>query len=730
MSQPGYRMRLYLLTALLLSGFGVLVTRLYEFQIQRQDEFTGMMPTTSTVSVREPGVRGEIFDRNGVQLARNIIHYELAFNLDEVRQAHDAAQSAAFRADPLPEKPDPDNPAAAEEPAAEPDIVEMFRQQVITPLEAMPAHKGLLRDFSATAMRVHYKTHGGLVPFSYRSDLSYDEFAKCGELNLTIPGVYLTIRPQRSYPYGSLASHVLGYIQPWEPADIPEAAKRRFNHYIGDPKGADGVESSMNQVLRGQEGVTTLLKNENGHIIRMIDRVPPAGGARLTLTLDARSQLYVENVLREHTGRAAAVVMEVETGEIIAMASVPDYNPNDFVPSISPERLAEYVANKKMDPFSNRAIRSYVPGSTFKVPTAIAGIMEGYAGRSFTCTGAVTYGSKPIRCWIGQRGGSHGTLNLTRAIQQSCNPYFMILANTVGPRKMAEDLTLLNLGRRTGVELPAESPGILPGNQAWRLSGNNRVMTPALTAMLAIGQGDAMATPLQLCAVTACVANKGKYHQPRIVKSAVAPDGRVLIPDKPVLSLDLSTRPGVPKGMELLRKGMWMAVNQPGGTAGRARIEDIEVAAKTGTAQAQVDGKASHNSWLIAFAPFDKPKYAVAVLVQHAGSGGKVCGPIAQLILRGLFIQDEGVKLPLAVQKPVLGHTRKIDEVIFPKDDTLAAVVTVEDDDAGDTGDELDSSFGTLPPGDPEPVIPKPAVTPTVDEDGTLVPNPIPVEEN
>ncbi len=728
MTHPGYRLRLYLLTALVLTGFGALITRLYDFQIERQDEFTGMMPTTSTITVREPGVRGEIFDRYGVQLARNIIHYELAFNLEAIHQAHDAAHARTTGGDPPQPPAEPDGPPTADAAAKQPDIVEIFREQVIAPLEAMPAHKGLIRNFSATAMRVHYRTHAGLVPFSYRSDLTYDEFAKCGELNLTIPGVFLTTRPQRVYPYGALASHVLGYIQPWEPKDIPETAKRRFNHYIGDPKGADGVETSMNQVLRGQEGITTLLKNENGRIIRMIDRVPPAEGARLTLTLDARAQLYVENVLREYTGRAAAVVMEVETGEVIAMASIPDYNPNDFVPSISEARLAEYEANKRMDPFSNRCIRSFVPGSTFKVPTAIAGIMEGMAGRSFTCTGQVTYGNKPIRCWIAGKG-SHGTLSLSKAIQQSCNPYFMILANTIGPKKMADNMDILHLGRRTGIELPAESPGILPGNQAWRMSGSNRVMTPALTAMLAIGQGDAMATPLQLCAVTACVANGGRYFEPRIVKTAVAADGRVLIPDKPKLTADLIAQGVNPKDMELLRKGMWMAVNQPGGTAGRAKIEDIEVAAKTGTAQAQVDGKASHNYWLIAFAPYEKPKYAVCVLVQHADSGGKVCGPIAQVILRGLFIQDEGVKLPLAVQRPVLGHTRKINETLLPKDDPLAAVVAPEDDAAGETGEELDSDFESLPREVPEPVIPNPVITPEVDEDGTVIPRAIPVEE-
>jgi penicillin-binding protein 2 len=174
---------------------------------------------------------------------------------------------------------------------------------------------------------------------------------------------------------------------------------------------------------------------------------------------------------------------------------------------------------------------------------------------------------------------------------------------------------------------------------------------------------------------------------------------------------------------------MWLAVNKPGGTAARVKIADIEVAGKTGTAQTIDDGKKSNNSWVICFGPYDKPKYAVCVLVQNGGSGGKVCGPLAHLILRGLFAQDEGLKLPLKPQTAVLGNTARIEEILIPKDAPLAALGAEEAEGTGETGEEVENLDVTPPPVTPEPVIPTPVITPEVDEDGTVIPRAQPVPE-
>jgi penicillin-binding protein 2 len=331
--------------------------------------------------------------------------------------------------------------------------------------------------------------------------------------------------------------------------------------------------------------------------------------------------------------------------------------------------------------------------------------------------------------------GRHGSLTLPKAIQQSCNPYFNKLANTIRWDGMVEGCQMVGLGKRTGIELPGEKPGILPGSRAWRAANPSAIMTPALTAFVSIGQGDMMATPLQLCAMTACVANGGKYYQPRIVRKVVSHEGAMLIEDKPKLVVDLVEAGVAAEDLELIRKGMSMAVNVPGGTAGRVRMPNMVVAAKTGTAQTTDNGKKSNNSWVISFAPYDKPKYAVCVLAQNAGSGGAVCGPLVHLIYRSLFAQEEGLKLPLRAQTEYVGNTDRIEEIELPKEllDAIDAGDYGGDEDIGETGDEI-GEFADVISSMPDPeadttVTPTPTLTPEIDAEGTVIPRAMPVPE-
>lgn len=718
--QPGYRLRIYLLTALVVFGFGALLNRLHEFQIERRNDFLNSVPGNRTVTVREPGIRGGITDRNGVTLARNLRKYEVTFNLEEIREAYLNQHESEPVIDRITKE------RGIHRKRSEMDIVEIVNDWTIARLRKLD----LARNYNATALRTHYVTHGGLIPFSYRADLSYDEFARFAEHSLELPGVYLTMRPQRQYPYGALASHVVGYLKQWEKGDIPEADARKFNHYIGDEKGIAGVEASMDEMLRGPEGRKTIVKNEKGRTIRMSDYTRPGTGADVQLTIDARIQYLLENVLR-NAGRAAGVIMDVKTGEVLAMASVPDYNPNAFIPSITPKRWRGYNDNKQLAPLTNRAISAYAPGSTMKVPTAISGALQDMANRSFTCNGYIKYGNHPVGCWIWNKSrGSHGTLTLPEALQRSCNPYFNTLANTIGWRAMVEGCQMVGFGSRTGIELPAEKTGILPGNRAWRSANPGAVMTPALTAFLSIGQGDTLATPLQMCALTACVANGGKYYQPRIVRKVVAQDGGILIADKPRLLVDLIEAGIKPADFEQIRKGMSMAVNVPGGTAGRVRMANIEVAAKTGTAQTVDAGEKSNNSWVISFAPYEYPQYAVCVMVQNAGSGGAVCGPLVNLINHGLFSREQGLKLPLKAQTEFAGNTDRLEEIELPED-VLAAIGVAElsDEDLGETGDEIGAlAAGARIPEDNSDT-PVPTLTAEVDAEGTVIPRAVPVPE-
>lgn len=730
--EPRFRLRLYLLTALVLVGFGTLLSRLHEFQIERRDEFQALVPGNRTVTVREPGIRGEITDRNGIPLARNLRNYVISFNLEEIVKAYKLQHSQSPEIERLVKRDGFDR----KQPST--DIVTIVNEWTIKPLQQL----GLAKNYNASALRTHFITHKGLVPFDYRSDLTYEDFARIAERNLEFPGVTLGIRPQRQYPYGTLASHVLGYLKQWEKGDIPSADKRAYDHYIGEEKGIAGVEATMDEYLRGPEGRKTVLKDEKLRTIGMLDFTKPGIGAQVELAIDARLQYLLENTLRR-AGRAAGVVMDVRTGEVLAMASVPDYDPNAFIPSISREKFLAYSSSPQLSPFTNRAITSFTPGSTMKIPTAVAGAVQGMANRSFGCEGYVPYGNHRIGCWLwNMKKGSHGSLSLPSAIQKSCNPYFNKLSNAIGWKAMVEGFSLVGFGKKTGVELPNEDPGILPGSRAWRSARPGAVMTRALTAMLSIGQGDTMASPLQLAAMTSAIANGGKYYQPRVIRKVTAEDGSVLVPDFPELEVDL-LRHGVEEDdLELIREGMRKAVNEAGGTAGKVRMDDVVIAGKSGTATTTDNGLKSNNSWIISFAPYDEPRYAVVIMAQEAGSGGGVCGPLVNMVYTGIFAQENGMRLPLKPQTEYQGHLKRI-EAIEPIEDVLAAIeaseipasdpdatVATHTEDIGETGDEIgdllpDSGVNTTPP----TISPTPTITQETDREGQVIPRATPISE-
>ncbi|MFK7851764.1 MAG: peptidoglycan D,D-transpeptidase FtsI family protein [Akkermansiaceae bacterium] len=729
--EPRYRFRLYLLTAFVLFGFGTLLSRLHEFQIERRDEFQALVPGNRTVTVREPGIRGEITDRNRIPLARNLRNFVVSFNLDEIVKAYRSQHTES------PTIPRLTTQGGLPRATKEKDIVTIVNEWTIKPLRDL----GLAKNYNASALRTHYLTHRGLVPFTYRADLTYEEFARIAERNLEFPGVTLEIRPQRQYPYGTLSSHVLGYLKQWEKGDISEADKRKYDHFIGEEEGIAGVEATMDSYLRGPEGKKTVLKNEKGRTIGMLDYTKPGIGANVQLTLDARLQYLLENTLRR-AGRAAGVIMDVRTGEVLAIASVPDYNPNAFIPSISREKFQAYNSNPQLSPFTNRAITSFTPGSTMKIPTALAGALQGIAKRSFVCDGFVPYGKHNIGCWLwNMKKGSHGSLRLSEALQRSCNPYFNRLSNAIGSQAMVEGFSLVGLGKKTGIELPNEDSGILPGSRSWRSAMPGAVMTPALTAMLSIGQGDTMASPLQLAAMTSSIANGGKFFQPRVVKRVTAEDGTVLVPDFPKLEVDLLQSGIQADDLELIREGMRMAVNVPGGTARKVRMEDYEIAAKTGTAQTVDNGKKSNNSWVVSFGPYEEPRYAVVIMSQAAGSGGGVCGPLVNMVYTGIFAQENGMRLPLKPQTEYEGHLEFI-EAIEPIEDILAAIEASEipssnpsalassEQAIGETGNEV---RGILPsPSISSNTItttPTPTITQEADSEGQVIPRATPIIE-
>lgn len=708
MVEPRYSIRLYLLTALILVGFGALLSRLYQYQIKDRARFLKQVPSNYAVTIREPGIRGDITDRKGVVLVQNQRNYQVIFNLEEIRNDYKRY---------LLETRGKDDPS-----------VRHFRKiktheivnEWVRPKLAL--HQ-LDKNYRASALDTHYITHSGLVPFIFRDDLTYDQFANFAEHNLELPGVDVRVSPRREYLYGSLASHILGYVKQWEKGEISPQEKLKFKHYIGESKGIAGVEATMNHYLTGEEGIKTLLKNDKGEVLQMVDYIKPDVGSRVELTIDSHIQCLVENTLRR-IGRGAAVVMDPNTGEVLAMASVPDFTPSYFVPSIDPTAWDNYRKNEA-HPLVNKAINNFTPGSTFKLPTAVAAAMSGYGATSEYCPGYVSYGDTKIHCW--KRTG-HGQLDLEESIQRSCNCYFMRVANKIGSQSMLDTFELMGLGAKTGIELPSESAGFVPGNRYWlQQLRPGASVNPSITGMMSIGQSDSAASPLQLACLVSSIANNGRLYKPRLIKRIIHPHQGILVHNRPALEANLLEQGIKETDLERIRQGMWLAANKLGGTARSAAVKDYDICAKTGTAQTVDKGIKSHDAWTVAFAPLKQPKYVVVVAVKRGSSGGAVAGPLVHLIMRGLFAKDDGLELPLTKMKEYQGDFLVREKIELPDEGGLLAIAYEE---SGETGNEIsDVTIARPISAQGSPRLVEPSIRQRADAEGSIAPRAIIVEE-
>ena len=705
-----YSLRLYLLTLVMVCGFVALGMRLWVLQVKRHQEFAALVPGTSIVTQRVPGVRGEIKDRNGVTLASNRATFEVSLNLVDIeaeyRSRYESVPMFTYKL----------NGRTKEEP----DIVAIVKDLVISPLEAM----GLAVSFNATQLRVHYRSKKDVVPFRYRRDLKFEEFATFAENNLGLPGVNVSFRPVREYPLGSLACHILGYVREAEDV-IPEDEVNVYRYYLGDDKGLAGVEKSYDSELRGTPGVRRLLKNEKGVLVGEVGYDPPTPGSTVYLTIDAQVQYLVERILREAgVGRAAAVVVEPTSGDILAMASVPCYNPNSFIPSISQQDWDAYTSNKTK-PFLNRAVSASAPGSTFKIVTALAGCLaeiEKGPLDPLWCDGGEGYGESWMRCWISNQGRAHGKLYLDSAIKTSCNDFFYQYGNLAGIRRMITVGGLLGLGQPTGLPLDSESGGLLPTPEWLRMYGKpQRQWGEGDTAQVSIGQGAMAATPLQMANVTATVANGGVYHKPRLISSVVTPAGDTTA--SPSASVDL-TREGITaEQIEKIRKGMWSVVNEGGGTARRAYSAKHITAGKTGSAtvpEIEIDGEMREDThaWFICFAPYDSPQIAVSVRVEGGKAGGKVAAPIAAEIIARVLALDEGYSVRLRPMPESEGNFDFFDEITFGGDGGSFGDEGINDQTDSAPGTENSAQSVANQSVENEPAAP--TIKPEIDEQGRV----------
>ena len=563
----------------------------------------------------------------------------------------------------------------------------------------------MAKDYNSERLRKHYRNNT-LVPFTYLEELDFPTIAKFSEHDVGLPGVDISIRPVRQYVYGALGAHLLGYVgAPKDLDKLPDI--RDYSFYQPDVEGLTQVEAHLDKYIRGKPGVRIMERNVKGAIDQELKRIAPQQGNNVQLTIDARIEYIAEKALRDaRIGRGAAVVVSPENGDILAMVSVPSYDPNRFIPSISKADW-DQLNEDDTDPLTNRAIQGYAPGSTFKTVSALAGLRKGLTGKSsFNCSGGVTYGTKFMKCWVMDKHmPPHGGLTLPDALKFSCNAFFYQWGNAAKIENIESIGDALGLGRRTGVPLTGESPGILPGPDWLRRIEPSARWSDGYTANVSIGQGSVEASPLQMAMVTATIANGGISYQPRLIHRILDQSGRdlkdeegnLVVARAPIIKSDLRASGISEEQMELVRRGMWKVVNEAGGTGKKAHVKGIEVAGKTGTAQfwrEVKDGRSvnrvkDNHTWFICFAPYNAPKFAVCVFVQGAKSGGGVSAPIAQRILEESLALEKGFDPGLKFLAPAVGSFAPIEEVDYKKTEAprdLAA--DLETADHADTPDK------------------------------------------
>jgi len=451
---------------------------------------------------------------------------------------------------------------------------------------------------------------------------------------IQLPGISLTIEEQRYYPQETIASHILGYV-----GQITDDELDRFRdqgYRSGDWIGKTGLERLYDPTLHGQDGGILIQVDARGRQKRVLRHVLPRAGRDLTLTVDFELQKLAETRLKA-TGRGGAVIMmNPNTGEILTLASAPSFNPNLFLPLGNSAERSQLLSDPAL-PLYNRAIQAmYPPGSIFKPVSALAALEKENFNpndRVF-CPGFATLGKerRVFRCW---KPGGHGSVDFIQAMAQSCDVYYYEMGTTVGPRAIEAQAHLFGLGKKTGIDLPNEKNAWLP--MEWkqnRARASDRYWSGGDTYNYVIGQGYMQVTPLQMIQVAAVIANGGSLWQPYLVTSSQ----RFGEPNHPIGEPRMLSRLAIaPHHLALLRRSLLEVVRT--GTGGAARIKNVDVAGKTGTAQAPPPGE--DHAWFIAYAPAEQPTVAVLVFVEHGGHGGAVAAPIAHdLIAKALHINE------------------------------------------------------------------------------------------
>ena len=581
--------RFFIATLIILAVFFALVVRIWYLQIAKGSYFKQLSEKNRIRVLDVPPSRGIIFDRNGIMLVSSRPSFNLYVIPDDV-QDWGVLKNRLSR------------------------LLKMEAEEI--------------------EQRYSDSKVGPLKPVPIKLDISRDELGLLETYKYLLPGIYIEVSPQRDYPLGVVAPHLIGYLGEITSKQIKSGLfpQRR----MGDLIGQWGLENQWQSDLGGVKGGRYLEVDALGEEIRPLYNKESVAGNNLITTLDWKLQQVAQEALKGKSG--AVVALKPTTGEVLALVSTPTFDPITFSRGLSAKEWNAMI-NDPLKPLQNRALQGqYPPGSTYKIVTALAALEERVITptTAFYCNGALPFGNRVFHCW---RKGGHGQVELHKAIVQSCDVYFYQVGQRLGVDRLAHYARLFGLGELTGVSLPHEKKGLIPSS-AWKLNRYKIPWQPGETLSIAIGQGYDLVTPLQMAVLTAAVANGGTVYRPQLVKRLVSPQG-VVLREFPAQRIHQATVSA--ESLRLVRQGLAGVVNEPGGTGGACRLPGIIAAGKTGTAQVvalgkkAVGGSSRDHAWFVAFAPLESPEIAVAVLVEHGGHGGEAAAPIARKLFAAYF---------------------------------------------------------------------------------------------
>ena len=584
---------------LVVVSFLCLWMRIWYLQILKWQYLTGLSENNRVRMVTLPASRGMIKDRNGETLVSIRPAFNLYLTPEDARNLDSSLDKLAQR-------------------------ISLDREKLKKKISQTKSFKEVL----------------------IKGDIPREEVAFVEENNMSLPGIRIRAEPLRNYVFNNLASHTLGYL-----GEISKASLERLKdpaYRQGDFVGKNGLENIYESLLRGKKGYKEVEVDVSGRELKTLRKLSPESGNNLILTLDVKIQEELEKLMTETAEQnmnGSVVVMKVQTGEIIAITSKPSFDPNKFAAGISPKNWRDLVTDE-WHPLQNRSIHGqYPPGSTYKIVTAIAGLGEGVIkpDTSIFCPGHFKLGRGRYRCW---KKSGHGFMNLHDALVQSCDVYFYTIGHRLGIDTIAKYAKRFGLGRSTRLGLSQEKKGLVPTTQ-WKLLNKKEPWQLGETISASIGQGFNLVTPIQQVIMMAAVANRGILLKPYLVKRIEGPEGQLRQEFFPEIIGQIGVDPD---HLEQVRMALRDVVNGTRGTGKKSRLKNIIVSGKTGTAQVvrmksneelekgeAIPVKYRDHAWFVAFAPYEKPVLAVAIIVEHGGHGGATAGPIAGKIFKKYF---------------------------------------------------------------------------------------------